>query len=255
MTPDGMETRSENIGDSGRIDFSRRATVARETSPAHRPDTMSIREAIIQHREQARVTAGQTDPAAGIDANPDIEDHSLDGSPLHLLRGTRSSTGDTESHAQRRFRSDTARPGMTDPAPVADPPTPTPNEPAQRKPSRLRFEETSPPSGSQPPSNKLSAARAKADRSADRLEEAKSKLPQKRRVRVVKTNAHSKPGRMLRFEKEVKTQREHLKGPVITRPAKAGVKSAAAFGHRKIYQAEQENVGVQAAHRGEMAAE
>ena len=54
------------------------------------------------------------------------------------------------------------------------------------------------------------------------------------------------------FEKEVITQKEHLKGPLPMRPIKAVANSAIAYGHRKMFQVEDDNVSVKASHRGEM---
>jgi len=64
-----------------------------------------------------------------------------------------------------------------------------------------------------------------------------------------------KPRRKLVFEDESKNQRAHMKGPTVARPVKTGANAAIAFGHKKIHEAEHENVGTQAAHRAERIVE
>lgn len=59
----------------------------------------------------------------------------------------------------------------------------------------------------------------------------------------------------LKFEKEVKSQKAHVKGPVPLRPVKAGANTAIGYAHKKIYEAEDENVGIKAAHRSELVGE
>jgi murein DD-endopeptidase MepM/ murein hydrolase activator NlpD len=60
----------------------------------------------------------------------------------------------------------------------------------------------------------------------------------------------------LRFEKEATPQNnKHLNAKAITRPATMGTNAAIGFAHSKLQFAEHENVGVKAAHRGEMLAE
>lgn len=100
-------------------------------------------------------------------------------------------------------------------------------------------------------------ARLKADRAVERLENAKAKLPKKRKIKYGKTfDAQSGTvKRGLRFETEVKSQSEHIKGAAVSRPVKLGANAAIVAAHRKIYQAEEDNVAVKAAHRTEMAAE
>ena len=59
----------------------------------------------------------------------------------------------------------------------------------------------------------------------------------------------------LKFEKEVKSQKAHVKGPVPLRPVKAGANTAIGYAHKKIYEAEDENVGIKASHRSELVGE
>ena len=48
---------------------------------------------------------------------------------------------------------------------------------------------------------------------------------------------------------------DHIKGSVPTRPIKFGANAVLAYGHKKIYMAERENVGTEAAHKGELSVE
>jgi len=57
------------------------------------------------------------------------------------------------------------------------------------------------------------------------------------------------------YKKEAIPKAGHLKGRLNFRPVEAGVNTAVALGHRKAYQVEHENVGMQATHRAEMAIE
>ena len=125
------------------------------------------------------------------------------------------------------------------------------------KKSRLNFTADETPPADTPPGKKLTKAHAKADKTAAKLEKAQEKLPTHRRVRVKKeTDASTgKPVRKFTFEKEVKSQRAHVKGSLPLRPVKAGANAAIAYGHKRIHEIEHENVGTEAAHKGELAAE
>lgn len=104
---------------------------------------------------------------------------------------------------------------------------------------------------------KLEKAERKVERSSKKLQTAKEKLPTKRKLRTNK-EFDAEKGKMkprLRFEQEVKTQGEHLRGPAIIRPLKTGANMAIGFAHTKVFQVQEENVGVKAAHKGEMLAE
>ena len=104
---------------------------------------------------------------------------------------------------------------------------------------------------------KLAQARRKAERTTEKLEQAEKRLPARRRLRM-ETSSDPDTGKAkkhLKFEKEVKSQRTHVKGPVPMRPVKAGANMAIGYAHKKIYQAEEENVGIKAAHRTEFVSE
>lgn len=132
------------------------------------------------------------------------------------------------------------------------------------KPSRLQFgkEELPPPkdAGAGPAGKtdkRLEKSRLKAEHSAEKLAAAKKKLPTRKKLRLKKSfdAEQGKVKRRLHFEREVKSQRAHLKGPLPLRPVKAGTNAAIGYAHTKIHQVEQENVGVEAGHKGELMAE
>ena len=125
------------------------------------------------------------------------------------------------------------------------------SEPSSKK-SKLEF------AGDElPPDKRLEKTQYKAEKSAAKLEKAKEKLPTKRKMRLIKEfDAETgKPKRRLHFEKEVKTQSQHLKGPLPLRPVKAGANAGIGYVHKKIHQVEHENVGVEAAHKGALVVE
>ena len=133
-------------------------------------------------------------------------------------------------------------------------PTPSPMEEPQR-PSKLTFTaDEVPPT---PDGRKLTQARQKAERLEGKLERAEGRLPSYRKLRMESTSdpATGKTVKRLKFEKEVKPQSTHVKGSLSLRPVKAGANIAGGVIHRKVYQVEEENVGVKAAHWAEMVGE
>lgn len=137
--------------------------------------------------------------------------------------------------------------------PKEKPPEAAEGEP--KRPSKLEFTaDELPPEAKD---TKLTKARRKAERTAEKLEQAENRLPARRKLRM-ETSSDSDTGKAkkrLKFEKEVKTQRAHVKGPVPMRPVKAGANMVVGYAHKKIYQAENENVGIKAAHRTELVSE
>lgn len=124
-----------------------------------------------------------------------------------------------------------------------------------KKPSKLEFTaDELPPKMAD---KKLTQARRKAERTAQKLEQAEERLPARRKLRMetVSDPDTGKAAKRLKFEKEVKSQRAHVKGAVPMRPVKAGANMAVGYAHKKVYQAEEENVGVKAAHRTELMGE
>lgn len=111
-----------------------------------------------------------------------------------------------------------------------------------------------------PPENKdtkLTHARRRAERTSEKLEQAEARLPARRKLRMetVSDPETGKAKKRLQFEKEVKPQQAHVKGPRPLRPVKAGANMAAGYAHKKVHQVEDENVGIKAAHRIELSGE
>ena len=125
----------------------------------------------------------------------------------------------------------------------------------QKKTSKLEFTaDELPPEAKD---KKLTQARRKAERTTEKMEQAEKRLPARCRLRMetVSDPETGKAKKHLKFEKEVKSQRAHVNGPVPMRPVKAGANMAVGYAHKKIYQAENENVGIKAAHRTELVGE
>ena len=137
--------------------------------------------------------------------------------------------------------------------PKEKPPEAAEGEP--KRPSKLEFaaDELPPETADK----KLTQARRKAERTAEKLEQAENRLPARRKLRMETSSdpATGKAAKRLKFEKEVKSQRAHVKGPAPMRPVKASANMAVGYAHKKIYQAEEENVGTKAAHRTELVGE
>ena len=126
---------------------------------------------------------------------------------------------------------------------------------AQKKPSKLEFTADELPPEKK--DRKLSQAVKKAERTEQKLERAKERLPSRRKLRMETASdlEAGKAKKRLKLEKEVKTQRAHVKGSLPLRPVKAGANAAIGFAHKKIYEAENENIGIKAAHRTELVGE
>jgi len=128
--------------------------------------------------------------------------------------------------------------------------------PKGKKKGKLQFDEGG-SAPEKPKSRKLAKAEHQLEKTSGKLEKAQKNLPAKRKLRSgrVFNEQTGKANRRLYFEKEVKSQKEHLKGALPLRPVKAGLNAAIVYGHKKIFQVEGENVEIKAAHRGEMAVE
>lgn len=124
---------------------------------------------------------------------------------------------------------------------------------------RLQFTKDEAPPGRERDvvSGKAKAARKRADKSAAELDRARENLPTTHRPRLEKSfdDKRGKMKRKLVFEEEVKSRRAHLKGTPILRPVNAAKNAAIGYGHKKIHEVEHENVGTEAAHKGELLAE
>ena len=132
---------------------------------------------------------------------------------------------------------------------------PGPSEGEPKRPSKLEFTaDELPPEAAD---KKLTQARRRAERVEKKLEDAEARLPSRKKLRMETASdpETGKAKKRLKFEQEVKSQRAHVKGSLPMRPVKAAANTAAGYAHKKIYQAEEENVGVKAAHRTELVGE
>ena len=135
--------------------------------------------------------------------------------------------------------------------------TSCPDEPP--RPSKLNFtaDELPPDSSSKTTDKKLTRAQHREMRVNEKLERAEKRLPTRRKLRM-ETSSNPDTGKVkkrLRFEKQVKSQSDHVKGALPTRPLKAGLGTVGMMLHRQVYQSEHENIGLEAAHRTEMVGE
>lgn len=123
-----------------------------------------------------------------------------------------------------------------------------------KKESKLQFTADEVP---KEPGKKLTNARRKAERTSQKLEAAQQNLPTRRKLRLgVESDVETgKAKRRLKFEKEVVSQRDHMKGAKPLRSVKKGANAAIGYAHKKIYENEHENIGIEAAHRSELVAE
>ena len=193
--------------------------------------------------ERSRLRFGEEQPCAGDRASPRDAQHG--------------------SRYARKFAADAAGPDASEPSKTGSSAAsdsaggPAPTDADAPKPGNPKLQFTADEKPPEPLGKKLTSARRKAERADGKLEKAREKLPTRRRVRVKKTPDPDtgKVKRALHFEKEVKTRRQHLKGPVPLRPVKAVGNTAVRYGHKKLFEVEEENVGTKAAHRTEMAAE
>lgn len=123
-----------------------------------------------------------------------------------------------------------------------------------KRPSKLEFTADELP---EKKDKKLTQARRRAERTEEKLEQAQNHLPSRKKLRLeaVSDPDTGKAGKRLKMEKEVKNQRAHVRGPLPMRPIKAGANLAVGYAHKKVYQAEDENVGIKAGHRTELVGE
>lgn len=132
-----------------------------------------------------------------------------------------------------------------------------PDEPPE--PSKLNFttDELPPDGSSKTPNKKLTRAQHRETQAIDKLECAEKRLPARRKLRMETSSDPDteKIKKRLRFEKQVKSQSDHVKSALPMRPLKAGASAAGMMLHRQVYQFEHENIGLEAAHRTEMVGE
>ncbi len=104
---------------------------------------------------------------------------------------------------------------------------------------------------------KFTRAQRKAEKTDEKLEKAHSRLPERKKLKAegIFDEKQKKQGQKIRFELEAKSRQSHLKGALLLRPVKAGANLSMGYTHNKLFQIEQENVGTEAAHKGELLAE
>lgn len=179
---------------------------------------------------------GAVDPPASIQ-----EDHRVSEEPRHRIyqHGT--------SYQQRFHEAAKAEEQAAQTERSAD------SEP--KRPSKLEFtpDELPPETADR----KLTHAKKEAERTAEKLEQAEARLPARKKLRMETTSdpETGKAKKHLHFETEVKSQQAHVNGSLPMRPVKAGANAAIGYAHRKLYQVEDENVGVKAAHQTELVGE
>lgn len=120
-------------------------------------------------------------------------------------------------------------------------------------PPKLQFTQGETPPGSGPESPALSKLHRRAEGYDAKLAEAREHLPARRRVRLKReADETGKLHRRLRFDREV---RERTSSKPLTTLAAGAAGAAIAATHGKIEEAGQENVGIEAGHKAEQAAE
>lgn len=105
---------------------------------------------------------------------------------------------------------------------------------------------------------KVCKAEEKAEKAAQKLDDAKENLPKRTRLTFEREfdAEHGKTKRRLSLKTEEKSEAQtSLKGVVATTLLSAPVSSLWQKGHQKIHQVEEDNVGVESAHRMEERAE
>lgn len=230
------------------------------------PATAETRQRRRQTRQPTTETLDRDNlPIRSEDIFPLPTEEAVSVSPISSdaeIPGTGSETVDTTTaHTERRHT--TKQHGteyerrFQETAKTESSPTSRPDEP--KKQSKLNFtaDELPPDTSPKVSDNKLVRAQDKATRAADKLERAETRLPARRKLRMETASDPDtgKAKKRLRFEKQVKSQAEHIKGPLPTRPLKAGANAAGMMLHNRIYRDEHENVGLEAAHRAELAGE
>jgi len=240
MTRDGLVERGAASGEETRISGREQDFDLRQARDS--PDSLEDLSAKARHTRQQRPKDGeapQTEPVEDADASPleDSQPETHDDAPREEPR---EKSGKRRTHYQQKFsESSSASEAATE----------------QPRTSKLQFAEDELPPDA--PGKKLVKARQKAERTARKLEQAEGNLPARRKLRleVEPDAATGNAKRRLKFEKEVISQQEHIKGAKPLRPVKKGANAAIGYAHKKIYENEHENVGIEAAHRTELVAE
>ena len=240
MTRDGLVERGAASGEETRISGREQDFDLRQARDS--PDSLEDLSAKARHTRQQRPKDGdapQAEPVEDADASPleDLQPETHEDAPREEPR---EKSGKRHTRYQQKFsESSSASEAATE----------------QPRTSKLQFSEDELPPDA--PGKKLVKAQQKAERTARKLEQAEGSLPARRKLRleVEPDAATGNAKRRLKFEKEVISQQEHIKGAKPLRPVKKGANAAIGYAHKKIYENEHENVGIEAAHRTELVAE
>ena len=240
MTRDGLVERGAASGEETRISGREQDFDLRQARDS--PDSLEDLSAKARHTRQQKPKDGDTpqaEPVEDADASPleDSQPGAHEGAPREEPR---EKSGKRRTRHQQKFSEYSSA-----------------SEAATEKPraSKLQFSEDELPPDA--PGKKLVKAQQKAERTARKLEQTEGNLPARRKLRleVEPDAATGNAKRRLKFEKEVISQQEHIKGAKPLRPVKKGANAAIGYAHKKIYENEHENVGIEAAHRTELVAE
>jgi murein DD-endopeptidase MepM/ murein hydrolase activator NlpD len=212
--------------------------------------------------EAAPVPHGKRKPRVGSTEKPTATESAKPNETQKPAVSTEPDSDSTPKSAEQTANT-SARHETTPPSKLTDgkPKTSAPDTHALKteKPGKLQFapDEAAPDTPKIHHNRKLGKAQKQADRAANKLEKAQSKLPKKRKLRSERMfdEQKDKAKRRLYFESEVKPQGQHLKGALPLRPVKAASNALMLKAHSKLYQVEHENVSIKAAHRAEMFAE
>lgn len=240
MTRDGLVERGAASGEETRISGREQDFDLRQARDS--PDSLEDLSVKARHTRQQRPKNGdapQIEPVEDADASPleDLQPEAHEDAPREEPR---EKSGNRRTRYQQKFsESSSASEAATE----------------QPRTSKLQFAEDELPPDA--PGKKLVKAQQKAERTARKLEQAEANLPARRKLRmeVEPDAATGNAKRRLKFEKEVISQQEHIKGAKPLRPVKKGANAAIGYAHKKIYENEHENVGIEAAHRTELVAE
>ena len=233
MTRDGLVERGAASGEETRISGREQDFDLRQARDS--PDSLEDLSVKARHTRQQKQKDGdnpQAEPVENGEASP-LEDSQPQAHEDAPREEPREKSGNRRTRYQQKFsESSSASEAATE----------------QPRTSKLQFAEDELPPDA--PGKKLVKAQQKAERTARKLEQAEANLPARRKLRmeVEPDAATGNAKRRLKFEKEVISQQEHIKGAKPLRPVKKGANAAIGYAHKKIYENEHENVGIEAGH-------
>ena len=219
MTRDGLVERGAASGEETRISGREQDFDLRQARDS--PDSLEDLSAKARHTRQQRPKDGgtpQAEPVENGEASP-LEDSRPQAHEDAPQEDPREMPGSRRCrHQQKVSESSSASEAAAE----------------QPRTSKLQFAEDELPPDA--PGKKLMKARQKAERTARKLEQAEGNLPARRKLRleVEPDAATGNAKRHLKFEKEVISQQEHIKGAKPLRPVKKGANAAIGYAHKKI---------------------